>query len=175
MGLFKSERRIWTDGPVDMDAVVQELTHHFTSKGFQVVVQRSGGGAWDVDATRSGVFRSVAGMQTALKIRLEEERGAVIARAGVGVLGQLALPALVATFVFWPVIATQVWGLVQSARMDNQAIEVVERAVERHSGRVPAPVGLPAGATGPDGQTCGACGCPAGGGSYCTGCGARLA
>ncbi|WP_327000388.1 hypothetical protein OHA72_35365 [Dactylosporangium sp. NBC_01737] len=173
MGVFKSERRFWLDGPIDPAPIVGDVARHFQERNYQVVSLKTGAGAWDVDVTRSGVFRTVLGMQTALKIRLECDEQALVARAGVGVLGQQALPTLISAFLFWPVIVTQVWGVVRAARMDNDAIMVIERSVEHHKAR--APLTAQFGGVQPGGgRGCARCGQRNDAGKFCTNCGSPL-
>ena len=171
MGLVKSERRFPTD-VTDLEPVALRVAAHFQAKGYEVVHQQTAAGAWDIDITRTGVFRSVSGMRTALKVRIEPDAGAVVARAGIGILGQQALPTVVSMVVFWPVLVTQVWGAVQSSRLDDEALRVIA------SGLIPASVavGVAAVPLAPVAPVCPACGTTLSGtGKFCTGCGARLA
>jgi hypothetical protein len=163
VGVFKSERRFWTE-VTDLRPAVDQVTAHFRAKNYTVASMETGAGAWDVDITKTGVFRTVAGLRTALKLRLEPEPGSVLARAGVGILGQLALPTVITMFVFWPIAVTQVWGVIRSAKVDDEALSVLERALERPSS--PAPI--------PASARCPSCGGPNAGGLYCTECGAPL-
>ena len=169
MGVFKSERRIWTEA-TDLGPVADELAQHFRAKGYEVVAHQTEVGAWDIDITRSGVFRTISGLRTALKVRLEPESGSVMARAGIGILGQQAIPTVVTMLVFWPVLVTQIWGTVQSSKVDDEALDVVEQALFRLAGRTtPVPV-APSRA-----NFCGECGAArAGTGRFCTNCGAPL-
>src|SRR5262249_40892493 len=119
MGGFKSERRMWTE-MTDLEPVVQHVTAHLQAKGYGVGHQRTAARAWDIDITRSGVFRTISGMRTALKVRLEPDNGSVMARAGIGILGQQALPTVVSMLVFWPILVGQIWGAVQSSKVDDE-------------------------------------------------------
>jgi hypothetical protein len=171
MGVFKSERRIWTE-VTDLTPVTEHVAAHFRGKGFEVVHQQTGAGAWDIDITRSGVFRTISGMRTALKVRLEPEPGAVMARAGVGILGQQALPTVITMLVFWPVVVTQIWGAVKASKMDDEALAVVEAGLAQMASgapETPAVVPAPAG-----GGFCGQCGAAHSGGRFCTNCGSLL-
>lgn len=174
MGVFKSERRIWTMS-TDLAPVAEHLAAHFRGKGYEVVSQQTGVGAWDIDITRAGAFRTISGMRTALKVRLEPESGSVTARAGIGILGQQALPTVVSMLVFWPILVTQVWGAVQASKLDDEALGVVEAGIAMvDSGGAPVPafgasVPAQAGAV-----FCAQCGSPAGGGRFCTNCGSPI-
>jgi hypothetical protein len=170
MGVFKSERRIWTD-VTDLEPVAVRLADHFRAKGYEVVYQQTAAAAWDVDITRAGVFRTISGLRTALKVRIEPDvaangTGAVVARAGVGILGQQALPTVVSMLVFWPIAVAQIWGAVQSSKVDDEALRVIEEALAAPVSAVPAPR---------DAQAfCAGCGAPRSGGKFCTGCGAPV-
>jgi hypothetical protein len=171
MGVFKSERRIWTE-VTDFEPVAMHVASHFQAKGYEVLHQRTATGAWDIDITRSGVFRTISGMRTALKVRIEPNTGSIVARAGIGILGQQALPTVVSMLVFWPVLVAQVWGAVQSSKVDDEALRVIEEALTLvEGGAAPA---LTAAAPVPAGAFCGECGTPAAGGKFCTGCGTQL-
>jgi hypothetical protein len=170
MGVFKSERRIWTD-VTDLEPVALHLASHFQAKGYEVMHQQTATGAWDIDITRSGVFRTISGMRTALKVRLEPDNGSVMARAGIGILGQQALPTMVSMLVFWPILVGQIWGAVQSSKVDDEALRVIEEGLSlAGSGSAEVPAARAASA----GAFCGECGTAAAGGKFCTGCGAPL-
>jgi hypothetical protein len=196
VGVFKTERRIWTE-VTDLRPASERLTAHFQAKGYEVLPQQTATGAWDIDITRAGVFRTVSGMRSALKVRLEPNPGSVMARAEIGVFGQQALPTVVSMVVFWPILVTQVWGIVQAAKLDDEALRVVEEALTGVPATPPgapppaapaapaapaplAPAAPPvapaplAPAAAPVGVFCGECGTPASGGKFCTGCGTRL-
>lgn len=177
MGVFKSERRIWTE-VTDLEPVAVHLANHFTARGYEVVHQQTAIGAWDIDITRTGVFRTISGMRTALKVRIEPEPGSVVARAGIGILGQQALPTVLSMLVFWPVLVGQVWGAVQSSKVDDEALRVIEEALARtdpsNASDPSAPVAVAGAPAQRPGSFCGDCGAAATGGRFCTGCGAAM-
>ena len=68
MGVFKSERRMWTE-VTDLEPVALHLAAHFRAKGYEVLQQQTAVGAWDIDITRTGVFRTISGMRTTLSCK----------------------------------------------------------------------------------------------------------
>jgi hypothetical protein len=172
VGVFKSERRIFVELS-DLEPVANHLVEHFRVKGYEVTAQQSTAGAWDIDITRTGEFRAISGLRTALKVRLEPEPGSVLVRAGVGILGQQAAASMLSVFVFPPLIYAQIWGAVQSAKIDNEALAVVEEAAAglRAGSASAGAIGVGGGR----GGFCGECGTARTGGRFCTGCGAALA
>jgi len=175
MGVFKSERRFWTQ-LIDLAPVAEHLAGHFRGKGYEVLAQQTGVGAWDIDITRSGAFRTISGMRTALKVRLEPDSGGVMARAGIGILGQQALPTVVSMLVFWPILVTQIWGAVQASKLDDEALATVEAGIALAEGGGSAPAYAPGPAVPAQGgpSFCGQCGSPAGSGRFCTNCGSPM-
>ena len=121
------------------------------------------------------MFRTISGMRTALKVRLEPEAGSVVARAGIGILGQQALPTVVSMLVFWPILVTQIWGAVQSSKVDDEALATVEAGIALAEGGPVAAVPEPRLAPATGGGFCGQCGTPSTGGRFCTGCGSPVA
>jgi hypothetical protein len=165
---FKSQKRIWTS-VTDFTPIADAVRAHFEAKGFQVASVPTATGSWDIDVTKDGVFRTVSGMRTALKIRLEPMEDSVMARAGIGILGAQILPTAIALLVFWPVIVTQIWGVVRAAKLDDEALGVIEAAL------VAAPVmaadGTPA-AVPAVAAFCPSCGAArAGSARFCVSCG----
>jgi hypothetical protein len=53
--------------------------------------------------------------------------------AGVGIFGQQAIPTIISMFFFWPVLLTQIWGLIQQSNLDDKAAEIVEKVIASNS------------------------------------------
>jgi hypothetical protein len=54
-------------------------------------------------------------------------------KASVGIFGQQAIPSAIALFIAWPVLVTQIWGMVQQSKLDDKAIAVAENYINAHS------------------------------------------
>ena len=46
--------------------------------------------------------------------------------AGIGIFGQQLIPTVIMLFVAWPVVLTQVWGIVKQANLDDTALMLAE-------------------------------------------------
>ena len=68
-------------------------------------------------------------MKTALKITLLPAGNAINFEAGVGIFGKQIIPALIMWYVAWPVLLTQIWGLVQQSKIDDKALEIAKEVV----------------------------------------------
>ena len=87
-------------------------------------------GGIDISITKGGVFKAVLGLKTALKISLQPRDNAVLFDANVGIFGQQAIPTMISMLLFWPVLITQIWGLVEQSQLDDRALEAAKSVAE---------------------------------------------
>ncbi|MDR2599344.1 MAG: zinc ribbon domain-containing protein [Oscillospiraceae bacterium] len=112
----------------DFSDVASTVQMYFQGKGYTVEVTESSYGCF-ISLTKGGMFKSVLGMKTSLNIDIKKINSGVSIDAKVGILGQQLIPSLVFMFVAWPVMLTQISGLVQQAKLDNEALDVIENAI----------------------------------------------
>jgi zinc ribbon protein len=132
LGAFSSAKTI----PIaasDLEQVANDLVRHFQQQGYQATSLHMLTGAWDVSITKGGIFKSVIGTKTALKIELVARRNETDVRATVGIFGMQAIPSAISLLLFWPVLATQIFGLVRQAHLDDEAIACVEESLKVHA------------------------------------------
>ena len=167
MGLFKSTRIIPLTG--DLAPVAQRVKTAFELQGYQVESTPALAGAWHLSFTKGGSFRAVLGTQTALNVEIDPTSVGTMVTASVGIFGRQVVPALIARFYAWPVLLTQISGLVQQSKLDEQVIDCVEESLRLQSGTRPAPTPTPA-------TFCTGCGGALGAGArFCPDCGAKVA
>jgi hypothetical protein len=103
----------------DLTPVARDLVEHFRKQEYEVSSQETITNGFDISITKGGgIFKSVLGLKTALKISIEPASEMTKAQAGVGIFGQQAIPTAITLFVFWPVIITQIWGFITASRGD---------------------------------------------------------
>jgi hypothetical protein len=131
MGTFKSSRII-NGKPSLIPQAGRDVMDYFKNEGFDVngVLLMSGG--YDISVSRGNMFKAVLGMKTALKILIRPQGGQIAIEAGVGVFGQQAIPTVISMLFFWPVLVTQLWGIVQQSNLDEKAIEIAENSIRQH-------------------------------------------
>lgn len=166
MGAFASQH-FFSTSLRGLRPVVEDLEHHFRSRGYEIRAQERFGGTWDISVTEKAMFKAICGLKTALNIELAPVSQGVAVKAGIGIFGQQIIPALITAFLFWPVIATQIWGLVKQSKLDEEAIRLTGESLARLEQRE--------GGAGPErfsGAYCSACGeaLPAKAG-FCPSCG----
>ena len=126
-------------------------------------------GGMIVSLTKGGLFKSVIGMKTALKVELRSDSGNVLAKTSVGIWGQQIVPTVIMLLWFWPVLITQIWGLVQQSRIDTRVMEILANAAQKE----PEAIDVPSCEADPPARFCSECGRPVTG-NFCSNCGAKL-
>ncbi len=127
MATFKSSKLIITDLK-DLTEVAAYTKEYFTTQGYTVEVEESSFGFF-ISLTKGGMFKAVLGMKTALNIDIKSVGRGVAIDAKVGIFGQQLVPSLIMLFVAWPVLLSQIWGLVSQSKLDDEAIQVIEQAI----------------------------------------------
>lgn len=132
MGTFNTHKIINAE-PSLIPAMANKITDYFKSQGYEVDVQVSDLGTYDISLTKGGMFKAVLGLKTALKVTLKPEADRVSFDAGIGIFGQQLIPALIMYFVAWPVLLTQIWGMVQQSNLDDTALMLAESVIPSNS------------------------------------------
>jgi hypothetical protein len=124
----------------DLAPVAQDVMRHFESQDYEVAETNLPAGGVQVSIRRGGTFKAIIGMKTALNIKIEPVDEGTKVEAGVGVFGQQAIPTMITALVFWPVIISQVWNMVQEANLDEEALGVAEESLKAHASGAPSGV-----------------------------------
>lgn len=163
-----SSCRTFRVSPDYIPAIADDLQHDLRNEEFEVSHEELLGGNAVVSITKGGFFKAVVGMKTSLRITLTGMGDRIKVSADVGIFGQQAIPAVISMLFFWPVIITQIWGLVKQSQLDDHVMELVDRSIDRHAARtVQAQQGDSASVFCPN------CGAHAKG-VFCSACGTRL-
>lgn len=132
MSLFSNSKIVFDLGQVDMELVLADVREYFQTKSYSVETERLGTGGGHVSLTKGGVFRAVLGLKTALNVEIDPRGRNWCIDVSVGIFGQQVIPTIITLFFAWPVLLTQIWGLVQQSKLDDEVISVVESALARH-------------------------------------------
>ena len=146
--------------------IANRIQEEFQNDGYEVAMDALSSGGYDISITKGGVFKAVLGMKTALKVTLLPQGSNIYFEAGVGIWGQQAIPTVISMLLFWPVLITQIWGLVQQAKLDDKAITIAENVVYANGAKSVNSNG---------GKFCTSCGTQnAESANFCSGCGRPL-
>lgn len=157
MGTFNTEKILY--GPSSLvPEMARRIRDGFSADGFDVKSESLSSGGFDISITKGGIFKAVMGMKTALKVTLTPHGNTIEFEAGVGIWGQQAIPTVISMLFFWPVLITQIWGMINQSRLDDRALEIAESVLLENASK-PGPETAAAGDA-----------CPS---IYCTGCGTR--
>ena len=170
MGTFKSSKVI-NGSPSLIPQVGHDIMNYFLSEKYDVTGDALISGGYDISVSKGNLFKAVLGMKTALKVVIRPQGGQIAIEAGVGIFGQQAIPTVISMLFFWPVLITQIWGIVQQSKLDEKVIEIAERSVLEHGKNLSAQ-----GDPEPSGNRyCTQCGASnQEGAKYCSQCGSKL-
>jgi hypothetical protein len=154
----------------DLSPVAGEVVRHFQQQGYEVKAEPTITRGWDISISKGGTFKAVLGMKTALKVSLESVGSTTTAKAGIGIFGLQAIPTVISLLLFWPVLIPQIWGMVQTSKLDEEALRVIETSMRSYSSGASGSSMAAAGPSAVSGTTAAK---PQG--KFCTNCGATLA
>ena len=169
MGLLSSTR-YFSVKDVGLAPVAQDVMAYFREQGYRVAGEETLSRGWHISLQKGNVFKMIAGLTTALKIDLERSGDVVSAKTSVGIFGMQAIPTAITVLVYHPLLLAQLWGLVQQYKLDEEALNCVERTLMAHSGAGAAGSAGAAGAAGGPWRTT----VQEVKRRFCTNCGARL-
>lgn len=152
MGTFNTQKMLYGASSL-IPEMASRIQQNFQMEGYEVAVNPMSSGAYDISITKGGVFKAVIGMKTALKINLQPRGGDTYFEAGVGVFGQQVIPTVISMLFFWPVLITQIWGMVEQSKLDDKALRIAEDVIVANQGKS-GPSSFAAGQT----QFCTICG-----------------
>ena len=133
MGTFNTKQIIF-GSPALIPVIADEIVKQFQSDGFEVTKQDMSTGGCDISITKGGVFKAVLGMKSALKVTLLPQGNTIDFEAGVGIFGQQAIPTIISMFFLWPVLITQIWGMVEQSKLDDKALEIANKVIAENGG-----------------------------------------
>ena len=169
MGAFKSSKTFFAS-PALIPSIAEDIVSAFSNDGFQVQADNLLSGGYDISITKGGLFKAIIGMKTALKVNIFPNGNTIQVNAGVGIFGQQAIPTVISMLFFWPVLITQISGIISQAKMDDRVMEIVSDSIMKANYQ---------NASGGNSQTstkyCTRCGKPnAPDAAFCNGCGNKL-
>lgn len=167
MSKFNTVKVIY-GSPALIPTIAGRIQEKFQSEGYEVAMDVLSSGGYDISITKGSFFKAVLGMKTALKVTLTPQGNNIHFEAGIGIWGQQFIPTVISMLFFWPVLITQIWGIVKQAKLDDKALEIAQDVVALSGNAAPAP-------SSGDGKFCTACGTQnAASANFCCGCGKPL-
>ena len=127
MAIFHSTKLIAATESA-IPAMEQNIVNYFVEQGYEHSSAPLCGGGRQVSVTKGGIFKAILGLRTSLDIKLRPQNNGVLVDASVGIFGQQVIPTMITLFVTWPVLLTQIWGLIKQSKLDETAITLAEQA-----------------------------------------------
>lgn len=132
MATFNTKKILY-GSPSLIPIIADSMQTKFKADGYEVTMDSLSSGGYDISITKGGFFKAVLGMKTALKITLLPQDGNIKFEAGVGIFGKQIIPTLIMWYVAWPVILTQIWGLIQQSKLDDEALRIAEEVIYKNN------------------------------------------
>ena len=138
MGTFSTKKILYGSTSL-IPTIANRIQEEFQNDDYEVAMDTLSSGGYDISITKGGVFKAVLGMKTALKVTLLPQGSNIHFEAGVGIWGQQAIPTVISMLFFWPVLITQIWGMVEQAKLDDKALEIAQDVImmNNNSGVLP--------------------------------------
>jgi len=127
MGTFSTTKTI-NSNLTEFDSVETTFRQHFEGQGYTVSISRNSSGFF-ASITKGNAFQAVLGMKSSLNIEVKRVFNGIFIETKVGIFGQQAVPTLISMFILWPVLLTQIAGLVKQSKLDDEAMRVLEDAI----------------------------------------------
>ena len=133
MAAFNTKKTL--NGPSALiSEIASQVESYFKQEGYEVQKVALSSGGYDISITKGGLFKAVLGMKTALKVTLLPVGNGISFEAGVGSWGQQAIPTIISMLFFWPVLITQIWGMIEQSSLDDKALEIAEKVIAEQGG-----------------------------------------
>ena len=132
MGTFAT-KKILPGNPSLIPAIAEQIRTEFMAEQFEVQIDNLLSGGVDISISKGNLFKAVLGLKSALKVSLIPKDNAIAFEAGIGIFGQQAIPTIISMLFFWPVLITQIWGMVQQSKLDDKALEIAEVMIRNQS------------------------------------------
>ena len=132
MATFNTKKTLYGSASL-IPAISDRIREEFQNDGYEVTMDALSSGGYDISITKGGIFKAVLGMKTALKVILLPRGGNINFEAGVGIWGQQAIPTVISMLFFWPVLITQIWGMIEQSKLDDKALEIAQDVINANA------------------------------------------
>lgn len=125
MGAFKTKTTLFGN-PNLIPTIAERICAEFAAEGYATKRDNLISGGIEIFLSKGGVFKEVLGMRTALLVTLIPNENSISFEAGIGIFGQQFVPTIISMLFAWPVLLTQMWGLVQQSKLDEMALSIAK-------------------------------------------------
>lgn len=131
MGVFQSEKSFTCD-PAMINVIADRIVKDFQADGYECGSLDGDYGIKQISIRKgNSIFKTVLGLKTALNVKISPlGANSILINASIGLFETQALPTTIMLFLFWPVIATQIWGLIQQSRLDDRVMEIADKTIK---------------------------------------------
>ena len=70
-------------------------------------------------------------MKTALKITITPEKSRIIVEVDSCIFALQAIPSVISILLFWPLVITQTWGLLQQSKLNEYVMDLIKKSLQQ--------------------------------------------
>lgn len=119
--------------PNAIPAMSKTICEYFESEGYSVKEEEGYTGGKEISITEDGMFKALLGLRTALKVSLQPLDETIGFKASAGIFGMQAIPTTITLLLCWPVLLTQIWGLIKQSRLDDKALMIAKSVLSKNN------------------------------------------
>lgn len=128
MATFSTKKILYGSSSL-LPTIANRIQEEFQNDGYEVAMDALSSGGYDISITKGGTFKAVVGLKTALKVTLLPQGNNIHFEAGIGIFGKQVVPIIVMYFIGWPILLTQIWGMVEQAKLDDKALDIAKEVI----------------------------------------------
>lgn len=176
MGTFNTKTTLISRSDL-IPVIAERICQEFSADGYEIKKENLLSGGADISISKGGMFKAAMGLKTALKITLVPiSTNSINFEAGVGIFGQQIVPTIITWFFAWPVLITQIWGLIKQSKLDDKALQIAQTVIAEEEGNMsPQSFSQNIKVSGSNSKFCTQCGTPLPPQArFCSNCGMQL-
>lgn len=127
MGTFTSTKSFKAN-PEFIPFVTRKIKEDFESKGFEFVTTSASMNRTVFKVVKSNLVRNITGLKQGLEVTINRNGENIDIEAKGTVVRDQALASVISLLVTWPVLITQVIGLINQSKLDTRVITVADTA-----------------------------------------------
>lgn len=128
MAVF-NKKKLLKASSTQIPEMAEAIRQEFLKDDYEVNIDTMVSGGRDISIAKGSSFKAVLGMRSALKVTLSPQINGILFDAHVGIFGQQLIPSVISMFFYWPVLITQIWGMVRQSELDDRALAAAERTI----------------------------------------------
>lgn len=114
--------------PAFIPFAIERIRENLSGEGFEFQKKEGAFGKTVIEVTKGNLVKQIVGLRQGLEISFRPEGNRIDVTAKGIVLKNQVIAGALSYFVFWPVLISQVIGLIKQSRLDDRTMEIIADA-----------------------------------------------